>query len=72
MVPPSTHSMWAKLITGDVSYKFRQASASMLFFNLQREYKKSPANLNQLIQQARAFFEKYERTLQSDIQSIFN
>lgn len=71
MVPPASHPMWAKLIKGDVKAQFTQASASMLFGNLQREYHKDPSKLTQQVQQARDFFSKYEKALAADIQKLF-
>ena len=71
MVPPASHPMWAKLIKGEVKPQFTQASASMLFGNLQREYHKDPSKLGQHIQQARDFFTKYEKSLAPDLHKLF-
>jgi hypothetical protein len=71
MVPPASHPTWAKLIKGDVKPHFAQASAGMLFGNLQREYQKDPSKLPQHVQQAREFFTKYEKAMAADIQKLF-
>ena len=71
MLPAANHPTWAKLIKGETTHQFTQASASMLFFNLQREYKKDPAQLHAHIAQARKFFEKYQAVLAADIQRLF-
>ncbi|NJO12968.1 MAG: hypothetical protein HC872_05305 [Gammaproteobacteria bacterium] len=54
LIPAADHPMWAKLIKGEVKHQFAQASASMLLFTLQRDYKRDPAKLSEQIAQARA------------------
>jgi len=67
----SDHPSWKKLITGELKPKFANASASMLFFNLQMQHKRDPSKLREQIGEAQRFFQKYEKVLVEDIQIIF-
>lgn len=71
MVPAANHPMWGKLIRGEVEHQFSKAAAGMLFFNLRLQHKENPSRLVLLVDQARAFFEKYESVLTADIQKLF-
>ena len=71
MVPSGSHPAWAKLVKGDIDHQFKPASAGMLFFSLRRKYKQDPSALSSCVQEARAFFEKYERILADDMKRIF-
>lgn len=71
MVPSESHPTWAKLVKGDIDYKFSVASAGMLFFGLRGKYKKDSSSLGACIQEARAFFSKYENILVNDIKKLF-
>jgi len=72
MVPAESHPSWAKLIQGDINYRFQQSSANMLFFNLRAKHRKDPSALKECIGEARSFFAKYENVLIQDIKAIFN
>jgi len=74
MVPPKTHPKWAALLQGRFDYKFNNAAASMLIYQLKSDVKKdgSPANLEKAIDTMHAFFTKYARMLTADIKIIFN
>jgi hypothetical protein len=67
----SDHPSWKKLITGELKPKFANASASMLFFNLQMQHRRDPSKLREHIGEAQRFFQKYEKVLAEDIQIIF-
>lgn len=71
MIPADSHPMWRKLIGAEINHKFSVASAGLLFFNLQMKYKKDPSVLSPCIKEARAFFEKYESVLTTDIVTLF-
>ena len=71
MVPSGSHPAWAKLIKGEIDHQFKPASAGMLFFSLRRKFKQDPSTLGPCVQEARAFFEKYQRILEDDIKKIF-
>ncbi|HET9930180.1 MAG TPA: hypothetical protein VFQ35_05825 [Polyangiaceae bacterium] len=67
----ANHPTWEKLVKGEVKHKFAAASASMLFFNLQSQYKRDPSKLPDLVGEAQKFFEKYEVSLETDIATLF-
>lgn len=74
MVPAKTHPKWAALVQGRLDYRFSNAAASMLLFQLKADLRANPAPsaLAGAIDQLHAFFTKYDRMLQSDIAAIFN
>ena len=74
MVPPKTHPKWAALLQGRLDYKFSNAAASMLLFQLKGELRanSSPTALAGAVEKLHAFFTKYDRMLQPDIAAIFN
>lgn len=74
MVPPKTHPKWSQLLLGRFDYKFSNAPASMLLFQLKCDLRRdaSPAAMSRAIDQMHAFCMKYERFVLSDLQTIFN
>ena len=74
MIPSKADPKWAALVKGEVNHRFSSAAASMLFFCLRTKMKSdnSAVTLQQCVDEAYAFFAKYERTLQQDIKAIFN
>lgn len=71
MVPSATHPTWTQLIKGELDHKFRIAAASMLFFTLRQKHKRTPTELPKQIEEARAFFGKYEHVLAAEIEVLF-
>jgi hypothetical protein len=67
MIPAESHPSWAKLVKGEIEYKFSMAAAGMLFFNLRMKYKKDPSRLKECIREARGFFQKYQDLLATDM-----
>jgi len=74
MVPPKTHPNWTPLIEGRLDCRFGNAAASMLLVRLQNDCKNdaSPTARQKAIDEMHAFFVKYERMLEPEIQAIFN
>lgn len=74
MLPSKTHPAWAALLQGQREYKFSNAAASMLLFQLRCDLKRdgSAASVGRAVDQFHAFCSKYERMLQSDLAAIFN
>ena len=74
MIPPKFHPRWTALLQGRVDHKFSNAAASMLLFQLKSDLRTnpSPAALTAATDQLHAFFTKYERMLQADVNAIFN
>ncbi len=71
MVPSESHPTWAKLVKGEIDYKFGAASAGMLFFSLKSKFRKDSSSLQACIREARAFFDKYQNILADDMQKLF-
>jgi hypothetical protein len=74
MVPSKTHPKWTALLQDRVDYKFSNAAASMLLFQLKCDLKRdtSPAVLAKSVDTMHAFVTKYQRMLDGDIKAIFN
>jgi hypothetical protein len=70
-LPPEKHPTWARLIDGTVRHEFSYAAAGMLLFTLNIQWRRDPDRLPLLIQQSRAFFQKYQHLLLWDIQKLF-
>jgi len=70
-LPPENHPTWARLVDGTIRHEFSYAAAGMLLFNLNIQWRRDPARLPLLIQQVRAFFQKYQHLLVWDIQKLF-
>ncbi len=70
-LPPESHPTWGRLIDGTIRHEFSYAAAGMLLFNLNIQWRRDPTRLPLLIQQARAFFQKYQHLLVWDIQKLF-
>lgn len=71
MVPSRTHPAWARLIRGQIDHQFGLAACGLLIFNLRREHQADPSRLDEQVDRARTFFEKYEALLRRDIVQIF-
>jgi hypothetical protein len=64
--------MWSALIKGLVPHAFGYVAAGMLLFNLNLQWKRDPARLPLLVQQARAFFQRYHHLVAEDMQRLFS
>jgi hypothetical protein len=71
-LPPESHPVWAGLIKGIVQHDFSYTAAGMLLFNLNLQWRREPARLPLLVEQARAFFQRYHHLLAGDIQKLFS
>jgi hypothetical protein len=73
MIPSKSDGKWAKLVTGEISIKFKVLSAGLLMSRMQRETKATPDSLTvrRCVDEVYAFFEKFEGILQEDIAKIF-
>lgn len=73
-MPPINHPKWADLVTGRADYRFANAAASMLLFQLKATVRKdpSPASVAKAVSQIYTFCQKYERMLQKDLETLFN
>lgn len=71
MIPPKTHPVWSALISGKAEHQFKMASASMLVFNLRRQFRMDPSRFDALAEEATKFFARYEAILKDDIKHLF-
>lgn len=73
MIPPKSDLRWKRLVTGQINHQFETVSAAMLVSRLIRVTGngKSFEQIQPSIDEAHAFFSKYERILHDDISVIF-
>ena len=73
MIPSPLDSKWRDLINGVIKHNFKCVPAGLMLARLNRESKKdnSVANLEKLVNEAHAFFNKYEKILMDDVKAIF-
>jgi hypothetical protein len=73
MIPAKTDQKWAKLVKGEIKHSFKNVPAGLMLSRLQRETATAAdqQSLRRCIDEAYAFFEKYEAILQADIATIF-
>jgi hypothetical protein len=69
MIPPKTHAKWAAIVKGDVVPKFTVFAGNMMLSTCQRKLArdKSPEVLRACIDEAHAFFSKYENMYASEL-----
>jgi len=73
MVPISSDPRWRQILTGAAAPQFKSAGAGMLIGRLRRSLIADPAptNFYACVDQARAYFEKYERVMRDDLANVF-
>jgi len=67
-------SKFEKLIKNQVEYKSASLAINLLISRLQRKYavNQSPEQLNDCLQEMKAFFQKYASIMQKDIEALKN
>lgn len=73
MIPPKSHPRWKSLVQGELKLQFKVFAGNMLLSQCQRKLSKdaSPANLNACIDEAHAFFTKYEALYGEELRAVF-
>ena len=73
MVPYASDPRWKVVLLRKSSHKFVSATAGMMFARLQRSLASdpSPENLQTCVDQAHAFFTKYEVVMKDELVSLF-
>jgi hypothetical protein len=73
MVPPVDHWAWQELIVGKIEVKSTKFGFNLLLTNNRNYYQRnsSKANVDQLIEQTRAYLMQYEKLYQSELRQIF-
>lgn len=73
MLPSTSDPKWRDLLTGKIRHSFNVVSASLLVSRLNRQTKadRNEEYLDKYINEAHAFFEKYQKILEDDISAIF-
>jgi hypothetical protein len=74
MIPPKSHPKYRQLVTGELSPEFKLFAFSMCVSRNKRfvEHEgKTSASIAIAIDDVYAFLEKYERTVETDLKSIF-
>ena len=74
MIPPETHPIWKRLITGEKSLRSSNVAINMFLFNSKLHYEKdpSPANVDELGMRAHELFLKFEKTLVPELQQLLD
>ncbi len=74
MLPPIDDPRWSKLLKGEIQHQFRSVPAGLMFTRLRRALggDVSTGNERKCLDEAYAFFQKYEKILADDIAVIFN
>lgn len=70
-VPNKQHERWRMLVSGQLKHEFASVPLALMMSRIKRDYVKDPGRLANLIEEAHAFFFKYERVLTDDIAKIF-
>lgn len=73
-LPPLTHPVWKRLISGEKVIRSSNVGFNMLVFNCTLKFKNdgSPARVNELCAHAHAFCEKYAGTLTAEIAQLLS
>ncbi len=74
MLPPIDDPRWSKLLKGEIPHQFRSVPAGLMFTRLRRTLG-SDASADcerKCLEEAYAFFRKYEKILAEDIAAVFN
>jgi len=73
MIPPKTHPKWSSIVKGDAKIKFSVFAGNMLLGQCQRKLARddSAATLSACIDEAHAFFTKYENIYGGELAKAF-
>jgi hypothetical protein len=74
MVPQTDHPQWRKILNGGIAHDFKSVPAGLMVSRLKRQLANdgSETSWETCIREMRAFFTKYEKVMQDDIQAIFS
>lgn len=72
MVPPSSDPAWQKLVTGEKELRSSQLGVNMLLHSTRLRYHEDPsaANVAQLVAHLHAYFAKFEKIFQAELQQL--
>ena len=73
MIPSKADGIWAKLVTGQAQFSLKSVPAGLMISRMQRQTKSDadPEVLRLCVEEAHAFFTKFEDILSEDIVNIF-
>lgn len=71
MLPPKNDPRWKDLLSGKIKHEFKLFAAGMCISRLGREVKADPSKLFPAVDEAFAFFTKFEGVASEDIKAIF-
>jgi hypothetical protein len=69
-IPPTTASVWEKLVTGKTTHKFSLFAANMAVARAARVVATDPSQKPAMIAELHQFFEKYATLTAADLQSL--
>ena len=73
MIPAKNHAKWAPLVKGEIAVKFTVFAGNMMISACQRKLARdaSAETLRACIDEAHAFFSKYEKMYSSELLRVF-
>lgn len=73
MIPDKVQPIWKDLVTAKKTYQFKSVPGGMLMTRLVSRCKtdSSTETVTKAVDEAHAFFEKYQAILKDDIENIF-
>lgn len=73
MIPPKNHPKWTALVKGEVKPKFSVFAGNMMLSQCQRRLVRdaSPDSVRACVDEAHAFFTKYENLYRDELLTVF-
>jgi len=74
MIPPESHPIWKRLVTGQKHLRSSNVAVNMFLFNSRLHYEKdpSPSHAEELGARAHELFLKFEKTLAPELQQLLD
>lgn len=70
-IPPKTRIEWAKLISGEIDYKFKNYVLQIRIYQMRKDISMGKLTLNAAIDQLYELCQKYSLAVQVDCKAIF-
>lgn len=73
MIPSKSHPKWVPLLRGDANLQFKVFAGNMMLSQCARRIKSdpSPQNVQTCVDEAHAFFSKYENLYSAELKTHF-
>lgn len=70
-IPPKTRIEWAKLISGEIDYKFKNYVLQIRIYQMRKDISMGKLTLNAAVDQLYELCKKYSLAVQVDCKAIF-